>query len=1129
MKRYYIYILAIVATLFVGCAMDYTIPVPDKVDEGEIEVTFRIDGKEVRTLDLASISHTIVVDVEVNEDDIFWQPVSSQEWCTILEAEHRGSSSFTMVINANNSFDAREDAIISFVAGQYSKAMLRVSHTGNIFVIDEVYAASTKSANSRVIKVKTPRNVVWDIECDEWITATKGEAVTADGMTTTTLNISWKENAGASSRYGAVSLSKSGEEASGWFTIWQYGTDVNYDQDGFVLLDAKSAQPFELRVPVQTVKEITLPSWITYEAVYHEDRTVSYMLQCEDNPSDARYIRSAQPLLSMLSGAKDIVLPTIKQNYYDIRGLVSARGLVLLSKTWNEGGDISQWKIDDDVAMVADIDFKEIPEHEWIAIGTEERPFAVGFNGNGKKIYNLNAGQPLFGYCNGITIKNVYIDSSSSFEVLETTTSELNIAPFANNIVDTTLDNCKNNANITIYAADYLHSASYVGGLVCKMDGESHIKNSSNLGNISVQQVNSQLTLGGLVGEVVAGQVEASSNSGRITFDTDVYIPKQDLYVGGIAGNISTVDGKVINCSNSGSIHTAGNDIGAIVYTGGVAGYCAGVVNGSSNSAKGAITTALIANTHYVGGVVGAVGTEEDCAVSDNSNGGNITYNSATTRTTADEGRIFAIGGIVGYTGGGAADITGNANNASVATASSAQFVYVGGVLGWLGNVITGDLKNNSVGANAIINATGKSRVTGIGGLVGMMSNGVTLDLEGDTGLIKCTLKGGNCENKNYTVGIGGIAGAANGAATIKNAHIWQGMLYVDSSVTNSNMVGFGGIIGFASNDLTIEKCTSNGWVQSNMGTALKGKMGIGGMVGIFNKEDGVCSISECTNYSDLSLSATAAKSNYMPVNMAGIIGVAIQGNVTITDCHNKHGFYNQNQNGCVIQLAALDTTLKASYAAGIIGSYGISLVNLSQTTNGTLTITNCTNDSTESQSHADYKNMIRNHRGGTAGIAGFVRDATITNCTNYGPIVRTNAGIAGGIVAVAKNSTLTNCTATCTAKGGTSAGFYAHAAGVVALMLEESVIDSCSFYGTVETIVNGTDKVTYYGGLAGYTANDCVIKNSKLGGVVNEVTVANDNLLTILAHVPDRPEFAEITNFTVENCSIWSGPIVVE
>ena len=1126
MKRHIIYLITIAATLLVGCKIDYSIPAPDMVDEGEIKVTFSVNGKEVRSLDLASISHTIVVEVDVNEENIFWTPVSSQEWCTILEKEHRGSDSFTVVINANNSFEPREDAVISFVASKYTRPMLRISHNGNVFVLDEEYAVSTKTANSRQITVKTPAGTNWNFSSDDWITVVRGEETTSGDRTITSTNvtISWKENTGAS-RYGAVSLSREGDEASGWFSIWQYGTDVNYDDEGYLLLSAQDALPLELRVPVHTVKDITLPVWMTYEEIYREDRTVSYMLACEDNPSDARYVRSAQLVLSMLSGASDLILPTFKQDYYSVKGLRTARGLTLLSKTWNEGGDISQWMIDEDVAIVEDIDFNEIPEYEWVAIGTPERPWTMGFNGNGKKIYNLHASQPLFGHCSdGASIRNVFIDSSSSFEAEEPEGTELNISSFAYEITGTVLENCKNSAAITLNAADDTHSISYVGGLVCKMDQTSYIKNSSNVGNISITQVNSALTLGGLVGQVGGGHVESSSNSGNISFASQVYIPRKELYVGGIVGNVSDVTGIVLNCSNGGSISTAGSNIGATIYTGGIAGLCAGTVSGCSNSTKGMITTSLMANTHYVGGVVGAVGNDEGLLITDNSNGGSITYNTATTRTNDDEGRIFAIGGVVGYTAGTAGAIKENTNNASVSTASSARFVYVGGVLGWMGSPITGMFKDNSVGSNVIVNATGKGRTIGVGGLVGMLSNGSIIDLADDKGTVKCTVKGGNCEGSKYTVGIGGIAGAANGVATIRNVSIWQGTLYVDSSVTNSNCTGFGGIIGSATNDLTIENCTSNGSLISNMKTALNGKMAIGGIVGIFNKEDGACKISGCTNHSDLSFGSTATKANYKPVHMAGIIGLGVQGNVEISDCHNRHGFYNQSQNGLVIKLDDLTTMPKATYTAGIIAAYGLDVINLNLTENGTLTITDCTNDSSESQNHADYKDMIRNHRGAVAGIAGYVRDASITKCTNYGPLIRTNGGPAGGIVAIAKNSSIKDCTATCTATPATGGGFIAHSAGIASVLLEECIVDGCSFYGDINTAVN-TNASAYMGGICGYTSDDTQIRNCKFGGSVNDVTITKDNYLANIAHLSDNSDGKAVgSNATVKDCSYWNG-----
>ena len=178
---------------------------------------------------------------------------------------------------------------------------------------------------------------------------------------------------------------------------------------------------------------------------------------------------------------------------------------------------------------------------------------------------------------------------------------------------------------------------------------------------------------------------------------------------------------------------------------------------------------------------------------------------------------------------------------------------------------------------------------------------------------------------------------------------------------------------------------------------------------------------------------------------------------------------------------------------------------------------------SAESQNHADYKNMIRNHRGGVAGIAGYVRDANISNCTNYGPIARCNAGIAGGIVAVATNTTVSNCTTTCTLTGGTGSGFASHSGGIAAILLEESTIDGCSFFGTINTAAK-ENFATYAGGISGYTADECVIKNCRIGGSINDVTITKDNALQNVAHVPDTPDFAEATNATIENCSYWDG-----
>ena len=179
MKRYFIYIIMVLATLVVGCTPYATDENPQMTEIGDIEVAFSVDGEEVSRLDLASVSHNIKVDVALNNEGVYWNAVSSEEWCQIVEEEHRGSGSFTLVINANESFDAREEATVNFVAGEFEQEMLIVNHSGNVFVIDQVYTASTKSAGSFTTKVKTfDAGEAWHIECDPWITATKGTTTT---------------------------------------------------------------------------------------------------------------------------------------------------------------------------------------------------------------------------------------------------------------------------------------------------------------------------------------------------------------------------------------------------------------------------------------------------------------------------------------------------------------------------------------------------------------------------------------------------------------------------------------------------------------------------------------------------------------------------------------------------------------------------------------------------------------------------------------------------------------------------------------------------------------------------------------------------------------------------------------
>ena len=115
--------MSVVVLLFTGCTTDTT-DTPKMEDVGQMELSVSIDGESVRSLTLPSFNHNVVVDVTLNNENIYWTPVANQPWCQIVEEEHRGSGSFTIKIERNDSFEDRATAKIKIVAGEYEQEVL---------------------------------------------------------------------------------------------------------------------------------------------------------------------------------------------------------------------------------------------------------------------------------------------------------------------------------------------------------------------------------------------------------------------------------------------------------------------------------------------------------------------------------------------------------------------------------------------------------------------------------------------------------------------------------------------------------------------------------------------------------------------------------------------------------------------------------------------------------------------------------------------------------------------------------------------------------------------------------------------------------------------------------------------
>lgn len=92
------------------------------------------------------------------------------------------------------------------------------------------------------------------------------------------------------------------------------------------------------------------------------------------------------------------------------RGIKTLDDLCRFRDAVNDGKDLSEWKYNGEINLLADIDLSYIDN--WVPIGMKNMPFEDTFNGNGFEIRNMtckssNQYLGFFGYCTGGTIKNL--------------------------------------------------------------------------------------------------------------------------------------------------------------------------------------------------------------------------------------------------------------------------------------------------------------------------------------------------------------------------------------------------------------------------------------------------------------------------------------------------------------------------------------------------------------------------------------------------------------------------------------------------------------------------------------------------------------------------------------------------
>ena len=859
----YTFILVLAAIgLSMGCTKEKD-PFDSQTTKGRavvpVDVSYLVDGTKISVL---NFNHSAVhkdIFVEVNNENLCWNLESNRNWCKVAEGEHKGPGTVTLEIDANESLEAREPATLTFVAGEYRGFQINVSQTATAFIISQPYFISPKESQTSDVFVTVEGGTEWDIDCSEWLTVTKSNAVLDDGFETYTLHITPDLNDG-DSRFGSVTLS-AGQEFESIY-LYQFGNELNYDDDGHILLDASGAS-FSFTAPAYIVSKITAPDFVQSTVVENGDGTSTVTLTLDENLNDCAETRLVEASVLLGNASASVLeLPAMIQNFIPAGGLVTPKGLQAFAAAVANGESTEAWEKDGVVTMIKDIDMTDVTG--WAGVGTADAPFTGSFDGGGNSIKNLSAAAPLFNVCNGAIISNVVMDKTCE---LFTSTGPI-LSGLVNEARSTKITDCIVNAKVEFSSTE---SSAYVGGIAAFVDAESAIK-----------------------GCKMSGTVKVSSAASVSSY----------LYLGGIAGVSS---GSITNCETVGTITLASSH--GTVQLGGIVSALPEAAVARTNSFLGKIELNGSVQKLFAGGLYGIIpeGDRTFDASSDKSVSlGNITltnyYSNANTR-------LF-IGGYIGKLEDGCSlTVNGMESQTKIdidyTTVRTGEYLIVGGFLGGCepdhtaeeyGNLSFTDASNSGeFSFNYKTSVAVNIRRNCLGGLVGLVCGPATFTQCSN----KATLgvaKGEayNANSNSYTMIMGGIAGHCYGGDMTFEGCTNDAKVATDfysnrpagHSVGNYfSSIATGGIIGTfnykpnpQSYKLTVKNCSSKGFLSSMRGY-------IGGIAAYaYNAEFINCSW-EGGSYA-LTIDTNKKEADNLASYKGGIAGGA--GNATFTDCTAK-------------------------------------------------------------------------------------------------------------------------------------------------------------------------------------------------------------------------------------------------
>lgn len=580
-----------------------------------------------------------------------------------------------------------------------------------------------------------------------------------------------------------------------------------------------------------------------------------------------------------------------------------------------------------------------------------------------------------------------------------------------------------------------------------------------------------QLEFGSLIGYCSDGTVKNCTSEATVTVSQcNAVANKFPLYVGGLVGRNRAA--AISNCTSSATIVSDATYITdatakTSLYIGGFTGYCSnpdGVLKKCANT--GNISVASTARNIYVGGICArcSAGTITGCI-----NSGTI--EATTARAKGDPCMFLRLGGlfsIIDTDENSSLTVSGSSNSGAITSRSNVKQLYAGGIAGQV-DASNATLMDNTNSGN--ITTTKKLRYLYCGGLFGCIEQPLTLSLNGEphTGIIKI----GSVESSPFTsVYCGGIIGKTNAELTISGDAIWRSKITKTTIGTDIAAESFfGGICGCADGGtISISGMKSGGAISVD--TLAFSKSAIGGILGCGTRG---ATISNCTNSSTISAKTSKAviKEDIYSSHIGGIAGRVSGGATEIKHCTNSARVENRHWNN------KMWTSYIGNTVGSIVGSIGYQSDSIFSSV-----IDDCHNTG-----------IVYAYRGAAGGIAGYISNTIVTNCSSEGNITRSAPG--GGIAGVVSNCKVSSCSVKSNITSADGGSACADAGGIIGEAVSSSV-DGCRYYGT---IIENSKKITgerVFGGIIG-KADDAssagVTTACGFGGTINGTTVTKDNL----------------------------------